>query len=58
MFQPQSAKPLLIFCVLGLVVEAAHAVGALVIVDNTFASPMLQKPLQLGADVVVQSATK
>ena len=39
-------------------VEAAHAVGALVIVDNTFASPMLQKPLALGADVVVQSATK
>ncbi len=38
--------------------EAAHAVGALVIVDNTFASPMLQKPMKMGADVVVQSATK
>ena len=55
---PQSAKPLLIFCALGLVAEAAHAVGALVIVDNTFASPMLQKPMKMGADVVVQSATK
>ncbi len=40
------------------VCERAHAVGALVIVDNIFASPVLQKPLQLGADVVVYSATK
>ncbi len=38
--------------------EMAHAVGALVIVDNVFASPVLQKPLELGADVVVYSATK
>ncbi len=40
------------------VADAAHAVGALVVVDNTFASPILQKPLTLAADVVVQSATK
>ena len=40
------------------VTELAHAAGALVIVDNVFASPVLQKPLQLGADVVVYSATK
>jgi len=38
--------------------DAAHAVGALVAVDNTFASPFLQQPLSLGADVVVHSTTK
>lgn len=40
------------------VAELAHAVGALVIVDNVFATPILQRPLELGADVVVYSATK
>jgi cystathionine gamma-synthase len=48
----------LIFHRAALVAEAAHAVGALVVVDNTFASAILQKPLGLGADIVVQSATK
>ncbi|MCO4832462.1 MAG: O-succinylhomoserine sulfhydrylase [Acidimicrobiaceae bacterium] len=43
---------------LAAVSELAHAVGALVIVDNVFASPVLQKPLDFGADVVVYSATK
>jgi cystathionine beta-lyase/cystathionine gamma-synthase len=38
--------------------EAAHRVGALVVVDNTFASPYLQQPLALGADVVLHSTTK
>ena len=38
--------------------EAAHAVGALVVVDNTFATPYLQQPLSLGADVVLHSTTK
>ena len=38
--------------------EAAHAAGALVVVDNTFASPYLQQPLALGADLVVHSTTK
>lgn len=38
--------------------EAAHAVGALVVVDNTFATPYLQLPLELGADLVVHSTTK
>ena len=37
---------------------AAHAAGATVVVDNTFATPLLQQPLQLGADVVMHSATK
>jgi cystathionine gamma-synthase len=38
--------------------EAAHAVGALVVVDNTFATPYLQQPLALGADVALHSTTK
>jgi cystathionine beta-lyase/cystathionine gamma-synthase len=38
--------------------DAAHEAGALVVVDNTFASPYLQQPLALGADVVVHSTTK
>jgi len=38
--------------------ELAHKVGARVIIDNVFATPILQKPLELGADVVVYSATK
>jgi cystathionine beta-lyase/cystathionine gamma-synthase len=38
--------------------EAAHAAGALVVVDNTFATPYLQRPLELGADIVVHSTTK
>ena len=38
--------------------EAAHAAGALLAVDNTFASPYLQRPLELGADLVVHSTTK
>ena len=38
--------------------EAAHAVGALVVVDNTFATPYLQQPLGLGADLALHSTTK
>ncbi len=38
--------------------RAAHAAGALLVVDNTFASPYLQRPLELGADVVLHSTTK
>jgi len=38
--------------------EAAHAAGALLVVDNTFATPYLQQPLDLGADAVVHSTTK
>ena len=38
--------------------EAAHAAGALVVVDNTFATPYLQQPLALGADVALHSTTK
>jgi cystathionine gamma-synthase len=38
--------------------KAAHAMGAIVVVDNTFATPINQNPLELGADLVVHSATK
>ena len=38
--------------------DAAHAVGAILVVDNTFATPYLQRPLELGADIVVHSTTK
>ena len=40
------------------VAEIAHAAGALLIVDNTFLSPLFQRPLDLGADIVVHSGTK
>ncbi|MBP9924981.1 MAG: cystathionine gamma-synthase family protein [Cyclobacteriaceae bacterium] len=39
-------------------IKCAHEVGALVVVDNTFASPINQQPLELGADIVLHSATK
>jgi cystathionine beta-lyase/cystathionine gamma-synthase len=38
--------------------DAAHAAGAILVVDNTFATPYLQNPLDLGADIVVHSTTK
>jgi cystathionine beta-lyase/cystathionine gamma-synthase len=38
--------------------KAAHEVGAIVVVDNTFATPYLQRPLELGADIVLHSTTK
>ncbi len=40
------------------VADIAHENGALLVVDNTFATPVLQRPLELGADIVVHSATK
>ena len=40
------------------IIAAAHAAGARVVVDNTFLTPLLQRPLELGADVVLHSATK
>ncbi|MGK5170581.1 cystathionine gamma-synthase [Geodermatophilus sp. CPCC 205761] len=51
-------NPLLNIADIALLAEVAHAAGALLVVDNTFASPYLQQPLTLGADVVVHSTTK
>lgn len=52
------ANPTLELIDIGEVSKIAHEIGATVIVDNVFATPMLQRPLLLGADVVVYSATK
>jgi len=52
------ANPLLEMTDIAAVAALAHEVGAKVVVDNVFATPILQKPLKLGADVVVYSATK
>jgi cystathionine gamma-synthase len=51
-------NPLLNVIDIAQAAAAAHAVGALVVVDNTFATPYLQRPLELGADVVLHSTTK
>ena len=52
------SNPTLELVDIAAVSKIARAAGALVVVDNVFATPMLQRPLQLGADVVVYSATK
>lgn len=52
------SNPLLAITDIAAVTTAAHRVGALVVVDNTFLSPWLQSPLALGADAVVHSTTK
>lgn len=57
-FLETPANPTLEVTDIRAVADLAHAVGARVIVDNVFATPVLQKPLQLGADIVVYSATK
>jgi cystathionine gamma-synthase len=51
-------NPLLNLIDIEAAAKAAHEVGAIVVVDNTFASPYLQRPLELGADVVLHSTTK
>ncbi|ONH26105.1 aminotransferase class I/II-fold pyridoxal phosphate-dependent enzyme [Pseudofrankia asymbiotica] len=51
-------NPLLSIADVAALAELAHAAGALLAVDNTFASPYLQRPLALGADAVVHSTTK
>jgi len=52
------SNPLLRVVDIEKIVKASHDVGALVAVDNTFLSPVLQQPLQLGADIVFHSTTK
>lgn len=51
-------NPLLTVVDIAALAQIAHEAGALLVVDNTFASPYLQQPLALGADVVVHSTTK
>ncbi len=51
-------NPIMAVADIAEVAEIAHAAGAMLVVDNTFATPYLQLPLKLGADLVVHSATK
>ncbi len=51
-------NPMLRIVDIAAAAEIAHQHGALLVVDNTFATPMLQRPLEMGADIVVHSATK
>ena len=51
-------NPLLNIADIAAIADVAHRAGALLVVDNTFASPYLQQPLTLGADVVLHSTTK
>jgi O-succinylhomoserine sulfhydrylase len=57
-FVESPANPLLEVCSIRDIAEIAHAAGARLVVDNVFATPIFQKPLTLGADIVVYSATK
>ena len=52
------SNPMLEMVDLRAVAELAHAAGAIVVVDNVFATPLLQQPMKFGADVVVYSCTK
>ena len=52
------SNPLMKISDIAALVEIGHAAGALVVVDNTFATPYLQRPLEFGADIVVHSTTK
>ncbi|MEJ1096180.1 MULTISPECIES: O-succinylhomoserine (thiol)-lyase [unclassified Pseudoxanthomonas] len=52
------SNPLLRITDLRFVIDAAHKAGAITVVDNTFLSPALQKPIEFGADLVIHSTTK
>src|SRR5215475_9592786 len=52
------SNPLLNIVDIRRAAQAAHAAGAILVVDNTFATPYLQQPIELGADLVVHSTTK
>ncbi len=58
LFAETPTNPLTDLCDIAALAELAHATGALLAVDNCFATPVLQRPLALGADIVVHSGTK
>ena len=58
LFAETPTNPLTEVCDIAALAEIAHAAGALLAVDNAFATPMLQKPTLLGADIVMHSGTK
>ncbi len=57
-FLETPTNPLLRLCDIGKIAMGARDMGVLVVVDNTFASPYFQRPLELGADIVIHSTTK
>ena len=57
-FFESPSNPMLDLVDIPVVAEMAHAAGATVIIDNVFATPIAQRPLELGADIVIYSATK
>lgn len=57
-FMETPANPTLDICDIRAISDIAHDAGAVVVVDNAFATPVLQRPLEFGADVVAYSATK
>ncbi len=57
-FLETPTNPMMTVTDLAACAEVAHASGALVVVDNTFCSPYIQRPIELGADIVVHSTTK
>jgi cystathionine gamma-lyase/cystathionine beta-lyase/cystathionine gamma-lyase/homocysteine desulfhydrase len=58
LFLETPTNPMMTLTDISVCSELAHAKGALVVVDNTFCSPYLQRPIELGADIVVHSTTK
>ncbi len=58
LFTESPTNPLMMINDIAALADIAHAAGALLAVDNTFASPYFQRPLTLGADIVIHSATK
>ena len=57
-FVETPSNPLTEVCDIRALADIAHEAGALLVVDNCFCTPILQKPLELGADIIVHSATK
>lgn len=58
LFVETPSNPLTEVCDIALLADIAHKAGALLAVDNCFCTPVLQKPLDLGADIIIHSATK
>lgn len=57
-FVETPSNPLTEVCDIALLAEIAHRAGALLVVDNCFCTPALQKPIDFGADIIIHSATK
>ena len=57
-FVETPSNPLTEVCDIPLLATIAHRAGALLVVDNCFCTPAIQRPLQLGADIIIHSATK